>query len=162
MRVRLGLCVMLSAACGAPISFTPTGDSSRSTQPRGPAQVDVFTKGGPVRPNVEIGTIEATRDGDDKRFVSHMREYAAEHGCDALVIPAGEEAKQTSRASCVVYTAAPLMQPPPPPTATGSNAPNACIPNSPQPCYGPGGCRGNQTCTGDGKSFTPCDCAGSH
>ena len=117
-----------------------------------------------------MGIIESEQDkSTETKAVEKMREYAGELGCDALVIPPGNDAKEVNGASsrtpqaargyCLVYTAPPLMQPPP--MAATNNAPNACIPSSPQPCYGPGGCRGTQFCSGDGKAFTPCDCASS-
>lgn len=172
MRLCLGLwAIVVAAACGTPMSFTPTADASRPTQPRGPVQVDVFTTGRPARPHVEVGIIESGQDSstDHARSgtVDEMREYAAEQGCDALVIPAGEATTATTattahslRGSCLVYTSPPLMQPPP--TAAASTAPSTtCIPSAPQPCYGAGGCRGSQVCGGDGKSFSACDCSAS-
>jgi hypothetical protein len=37
---------------------------------------------------------------------------------------------------------------------------DACAPGATQVCVGPGGCRGGQSCLGDGSGFGPCDCGG--
>jgi hypothetical protein len=139
------------------MTYTRTGDESRGMQPRGPAQVEVFTTGAPARPHLEMGFIDADRDGHD--VIAQMREYAGKLGCDALVMHEGGEVTSALRGSCLVYTAPPLLPPPPQPTAATSTAAVSCIPNASQPCYGAGGCSGTQTCSPDGKSFSGCSCA---
>jgi hypothetical protein len=158
MRWALSLSVFVaSAACGASLSFTRTDGGVRATQPRGPVQVELFTTGRPLRPNVELGVMESDRGSsrdEDAQVLAKMREYAGELGCDALVLL--DEAAGPHRGSCLIYTAPPMLAPPP--ASTGNVAPAACLPNVAQACFGANGCRGMQTCSTDGKSYSPCAC----
>jgi hypothetical protein len=38
---------------------------------------------------------------------------------------------------------------------------SVCTPGATQPCTGPGGCSGGQSCVDDGSKFSPCDCGSS-
>jgi hypothetical protein len=47
------------------------------------------------------------------------------------------------------------------PVATAAAPVARCFPGTTQACFGPGACRGAQTCREDGARFGPCDCGGA-
>jgi hypothetical protein len=171
-----------SVGCGTSLSYIPTRDRPGPLYMRKPEQVEIFMTSKPDRPFVELGMIESQQhelSGDSAQdVVEKMRAFAGEHGCDALVIFAGNDTvsdpggdlPSTSlkgyRGSCLVYVAGrPPAGSPPPPAASAFGRPQpraaaalSCMPNSTQLCYGTAGCRGGQRCTDDGRSWTMCDC----
>lgn len=174
MRIVLVHVVLLSCACGTSLTFARTQTSPHKLQPRAAEQVQVFMVDRPTRPYVEIGMVEALNEyqtyNEDRamsRLIKNMREYAGELGCDALVILGGNDSTVSPlgafgnspgrykgyRGSCLVYVNRSAASLP-----AVSAAATTCVPNSTQLCYGPGGCRGGQSCTAEGHSYTPCDC----
>jgi hypothetical protein len=164
--MRYGLLLSLAlCGCGTSLNYIPTSSSPRQLSARSADEVEIFMTGAPNRPYVEVGMIESQQEeysvDDEQEVIQKMRNYAGERGCDALVIFSGNDAtvdhggsNQSSirtlkgyRGSCVVYTGQPQAP-----------AASSCIPNTTQLCYGPGGCRGGQSCTADGKGYTVCDC----
>ena len=133
----------------------------------------------PTQPFVEVGVVEAQQQPGTKdqaqEVIAKMQALAGEHGCDGLanftsndsvteemLAPGGASRTSTLsgyRASCIVYSTAPA------PKVQAAAAPvqpqvanPVCVPNVTQLCYGPGGCRGGQSCLADGSGWTRCDC----
>jgi len=175
--MRYGLLLSLAlCACGTSLSYIPTSDAPRKQRARSADQVEIFMTGAPERPYVEVGMIESQQEkmslDDEQDVIAKMRAYAGEQGCDALAIFSGNDATVSHggsnvnnvttlkgyRGSCLVYTGQPAAAPFPAPTPFATPAANSCMPNATQLCYGPGGCRGGQSCTADGKAYTACDC----
>jgi hypothetical protein len=170
MRYLLVFLALCSAACGTALNYIETTEPPRKLYERRPEQVEVFIISTPNRPFVEVGMIESQQEelsvDDAREVVAKMRRFAGEHGCDALAIFSGNDTTNTTggkdfttshtlkgyRGSCLVYTGSSAE-----PSATPLAA-NGCLPNSTHLCYGPGGCRGGQRCTADGRSYTLCDC----
>jgi hypothetical protein len=126
---------------------------------KSPKHVDVFTTSTPERPYRELGIIEASRGGNLSKLIAEMRKFAGERGCDALIIMGSAHGAHDTlyRGACVLYqwdaTAAK-----PRPVARAPEPQRSCMPNATQLCYGPGACRGGQSCVADGSGYTPCDC----
>lgn len=53
---------------------------------------------------------------------------------------------------------APAQPPARSPAPTSSAPPPACTPGTTQQCFGPGACRGGQSCLPDGAGYGACDC----
>ena len=177
----------LLVGCGTALNYIPTSEPPRPLYVRSADKVEIFMTKAPNRPFVEIGMIESQQQeaslDNEQQVIAKMRQFAGERGCDALVIFSSNDATVTSggpsytssntlkgyRGSCLVYTGSEpgAAATPAAATATAATAPSevpptaaagTCMPNSTQLCYGPGGCRGGQRCTEDGRSFTLCDC----
>lgn len=171
--------------CGTALNYIPTSEPPRPLYERSADKVEIFMTKAPSRPFVEIGMIESQQEeaslDNEQQVVAKMRQFAGKRGCDALVIFSSNDATVTSggpnytssntlkgyRGSCLVYTGPEPATAAAPATATAAAAPSeapptaatgTCMPNSTQLCYGPGGCRGGQRCTEDGRSYTLCDC----
>lgn len=168
--ISLAAVALLCVGCGTVLNFVPTRESPQPPRVRSADEVEVFMAGEPNRPYVEIGMVESQQQSasldNEQAIIGKMRAYAGKQGCDGLRIFAGNDASEVHssssgtwsstrkgyRGACLVYTG------PPPTTASASTAAGSCMPNATQLCYGPGGCRGGQSCAADGQSFTPCDC----
>ncbi|HKU38586.1 MAG TPA: hypothetical protein VJR89_10580 [Polyangiales bacterium] len=176
-RVTLIVALSCFACATSTLDYTATRQPPRALQARAADQVEVFMEAPPERAHVEVGIVEAQQEpGSTEQgpeLVEKMRGLAGQHGCDALanftnndsvtetmLAPGGASRKYTLsgyRASCIVYTgsapSAPVQVQAPAPV----QAP-VCAPNATQLCYGPGGCRGGQSCTAGGQGWTVCDC----
>lgn len=187
---QVGLIALLAVTCAtgcyppsSPPVYVPINERPHTLYVKRPDQVEIYMAGKPDRPFVEIGMIEVQEDWqspNSRDVVTKMREFAGQRGCDALAIFSGNDsmydpggkASATAvhgyRGSCIVYTtkqpvaaATGAVSVPgevtPPPSAAGLS----CIPNSTQQCWGPGACRGGQSCTAEGNAYTVCDCRGA-
>jgi hypothetical protein len=158
----------LASGCGTALGFIPTHSPPHELNIHRADQVELFMAARPTRPYVEVGMIESQQEqysqDTSAEVLEKMREFAGQRGCDGLVIFTSNDAELGPqqvggasrqlvgyRGSCIVYTA--------PNTAT---PPQTCMPNATQLCYGPGACKGAQSCTPDGRGFTPCDCGPSN
>jgi hypothetical protein len=170
----IGSMVVFATGCGTALGYIPTHPAPRRVYVHGPEQVELFMAARPTRPYVEVGMIESQQEQYSQdtsgEVLEKMREFAGQKGCDGLVIFTGNDAEigpqQVGgasrqlvgyRGSCIVYVD-PNMPPPPPPPPPPTAPPQNCMPNATQLCYGAGGCKGGQSCTADGRGFTPCDC----
>lgn len=171
----IGLWVVFASGCGTTLGFIPTHAPPHKVYVHGADQVELFMAARPTRPYVEVGMVESQQEqysqDTSAEVLAKMREFAGQKGCDGLVIFTSNDAEigpqQVGgasrqlvgyRGSCIVYTAPPAPVGPPPPATPAIPPPQGCMPNATQLCYGPGGCKGGQSCTADGRGFTPCDC----
>jgi hypothetical protein len=176
--MRYSVVIILSTMCGCAgtsLAYTAIRESPVPLRSRPAAQVEVFMTKPPERPHVELGIVESQQEpgstDDAPDVIAKMRALAGQHGCDALVIIGRNDATSETmlapgggsrvytlsgyRASCIAYLQAATPAPKTPPRA---ELPVACVPNATQACVGPGGCRGGQECTADGRAWTRCDC----
>ncbi len=114
--VALGL-----SGCGTSISETPLNSPPGPMTPRDPSKVEVFTTP-PSQPFIEVAMLEAQQQSNystdgSTQIVAKLRAYAANRGCDAIIINgsnnavvgdvAGGSGDITTlkgyRATCIVY-----------------------------------------------------------
>jgi hypothetical protein len=175
MRCVVLISVLTMFGCaGTSLKYTPTQQSTTPVRVRPAAQVEVFMTTPPERPHVKLGIVESQQEEGSSdgapEVIAKMRAFAGEHGCDGLVIFANNDAVSETmlapgggsrvytlsgyRAYCIAYVggAAPAPKAPP------EELPIVCVPNATQVCYGPGACRGGQSCATDGRSWSSCDC----
>jgi hypothetical protein len=118
--------VLASTAC-THVRFSETNAPPRALAARPRASVEIFTLGPPQRPFKEIGMIESQTDIiPGQNPLDALREEAALHGCDGLVVTGSNDATGSDptfgtyvlkgyRGTCVVWTE----------DLTASNAPAA-------------------------------------
>lgn len=113
----LGLvCCLTACQMGSHLQFIPTRHTApEPTLGRTPDQIEIVTAGPPSRAYRELGLIEGEGVGDPPQLVlAKMRRYAAELGCDALVVTGGNDRVVTTirgysetlkgyRATCIAY-----------------------------------------------------------
>jgi hypothetical protein len=110
---------MCAAGCGTSLQYAETNHPPRPMRPRPAADVEVFTSKPPEQPYVEVGIIEAQQQSgwsldDMPAIVTKLREFAAQHGCDGVVMAGnndrvvGDNKTTTTlkgyRATCIVFT----------------------------------------------------------
>jgi hypothetical protein len=155
--------------------YIPTNAWPHASYVKQPEDVAIFMTGRPSRPFVEVGMIEVQQKElppeKPPALFARMRAFAGTLGCDALAIfasndgivdPGGKYGASTLkgyRGACIVYVDAPPPTASAPSVASVPSEPLRCLPNSTQLCYGPGGCRGAQSCTPSGNAYTRCDCS---
>ena len=114
--VSLAIALLFLGGCGTQISYVATNPPPQDLTPTVAESVEVYTTGVPAQSYVEIGIMEA-REGvfdDMPSMIAAMREEAAAHGCDALVITESAEVVETNyegnvdtrrqfHGACVVY-----------------------------------------------------------
>jgi hypothetical protein len=112
--------ILLISGCemGTAIHEVPLNSPPGSMVPREPESVEVFSSQRPSEPYAEIAMIEAEASmyGDAPEVVmTKLREYAAQKGCDAIILNGGWTVTQGRglmtttalkgyRVTCVVYT----------------------------------------------------------
>jgi hypothetical protein len=182
MRCLVVISVLTVFGCaGTSLRYTPTQQSTTPVRVRPAAQVEVFMTTPPKRPHVKLGIVESQQEEGSSdgapEVIAKMRAFAGQHGCDGLVIfannnsvsetmlaPGGGSRVYTLsgyRAYCIAYVADAAPTPAPAPKAPDADLPVVCVPNATQVCYGPGACRGGQSCAADGRSWSSCDCGPS-
>lgn len=166
------LCTFI-AGCGAKISYTPIRSAPGPMNPRPADSVEVFTTALPNRPYVEVAMMEAQGKSiyaNQSGLIAELRKAAGEHGCDGVVMGGSSDRVRGSsgpqggsvhtikgyKATCIVFTGATAAASAPPPPAQPPA--QACTPNETKLCYGPGACKGAQSCLPDGSGYGPCDC----
>jgi hypothetical protein len=117
----LGLvCCLTACQMGSHLQFIPTRPKvAKADYARTPDQIELFTAAAPSRAYRELGLIEGEGVGDPPQLVlAKMRRYAAELGCDALVVTGSNDRVVTTvrgfsdtlkgyRATCIAYGAQP-------------------------------------------------------
>jgi hypothetical protein len=90
--LRFGLFALAAAACaGTQIGYLPMNPAPAALAPRDPASVEIFLAKEPERPYTEIGIIEAQQSGllrndPPLEVLAKLRKYAAEQGCDGVIL----------------------------------------------------------------------------
>lgn len=106
-RAAIGVVALLAApACYSPyVSSTPLNPEPPHLRPRKATAVEVLSSGPPIQPHVDVALLHAHVDGFHGRdeLVESLRAYAADMGCDALVL--GNVTWPNADATCVVYSA---------------------------------------------------------
>ncbi len=109
------------SGCGTVIGFMPLNEPPHPVQARPGSEVEMFTASRPTRPFVETGLITSSKASNfsgagDFELIGVLREEAARHGCDGVIITGenkmaqGNSASMTVnestsgfRAACIVY-----------------------------------------------------------
>jgi hypothetical protein len=109
--------------CGVRTQFTPLNPPPVELRALDASDVEVFKKDyGPIRPHVEIGTMEVEQMGanraDYAELHHELRKLAAKHGCQAVRILGGTEERLGIRATCLVYKPEPTKPEPNEPKPT--------------------------------------------
>lgn len=114
----LGVAPLALTACGTGLSYTHITASPTPMHSRRWDTVQVFLTGRPTWRYVEVGLIEAQQEsafasGDTRDLVRDMRQFAAERGCDGLIIVSAADTVQGNlygvntlhgfRGSCVMF-----------------------------------------------------------
>jgi hypothetical protein len=84
------LAVLSVAGCGVHVEVIKLNPPDHVISPKDPANVKVFTSGGPSRPYTEAYMLNSTQEAFSAsrtpEIIEEMRKKAAELGCDALII----------------------------------------------------------------------------
>jgi hypothetical protein len=91
LRQAIAFLPLLVVGCGTRIDFIPMNTAPRAMSARTPESVQVFATAPPDRPYVEVGSIEAQQESalsldNNPEVMQKLRQYAAEHGCDGIVV----------------------------------------------------------------------------
>jgi hypothetical protein len=113
----LGLTAFLGGCLDTELAYTPLNAPPGAMRARGPDQVQLFSSAAPERPHIDVGLLSVT-EGDGwetpATLIGKLRQAAADHGCDALVLapPGTKESTdvlgvrkqlQLYSGTCVVY-----------------------------------------------------------
>ena len=120
--VAITVCGALAVGCGTRTNYTPTNTPPQPMQPRAPETVEVFTASEPRRAFVEVGIVHAQQKSafsthSEPQVIARLREEAARHGCDGVIIAGAHNATVGSsfdgsggtstltgyRGACIVY-----------------------------------------------------------
>jgi hypothetical protein len=107
MRVWMGLCIAtLALGCRPPLKgdayYDPIVAHPRVGFPRPIETVEFFSSGPPSRPHVDVGLVRTQPAPRGVGLVEFLRQQAADHGCDAVVLAAIVRA--SALGTCVMYT----------------------------------------------------------
>src|SRR5438132_611949 len=94
------LSLVLLSACGINVEYIPMNTPPHATQPRTPAQVEMFSGSRPDRPFVEIGSIEVQQEkynnASGAELTAKVREVAAQQGCDGIIVLGANDSTDVS------------------------------------------------------------------
>jgi hypothetical protein len=108
------LALLCVGACGTGtvVTTTPLNPAPRPLAPRAAIDVEVFSSAPPSSPYVDLAHLEAEQMSIMSRhgmpeFVDHLRERAAQLGCDGVVVgrPTYSDAREVHglTGTCIVY-----------------------------------------------------------
>jgi hypothetical protein len=146
--------LLLAAGCGTSIQATAINPSPYPLAARPPMSVELFTSGPPARPYVDVALLEAEATSSlstdrTPEMLSALRARGAQLGCDGIVL-GGMSSRDPSLgdaetwlvehprgrngvyATCIVYTAPPMVSARAAPTAAAAPAappPEAAAPH---------------------------------
>jgi hypothetical protein len=87
---------LLLAGCGTTIHEMALNSPDHPMTPKDPGAVEVFMSQRPSRPYAEVAMLEAQQSSEystdaPEAVIVKLREYAAQKGCDGLVINGGDD-----------------------------------------------------------------------